>query len=177
MNRMTWIGCLVSAVVAATATAGAQDRTRIDLGDDKIDQRSIIEQLDKAISVEPTNPSGGGSGTPAPISLMMKVEFAFASAGLTPQATGTLDRVAAILNDPKLQQRRFLVEGHTDAVGSDAKNVQLSQQRAMSVMSYLQQRGIRPDRLSAAGYGKAQLLPGVAPTDGRNRRVEIVPLQ
>jgi OmpA-OmpF porin, OOP family len=176
MNRMRWIGCLVGALMSVCGTAGAQDRTRIDLGDEKIDQRSIIDQLDKAISVVPGTPSGGGVA-PAPISLMMRVEFAFASAGLTPNAAGTLDRVAAILNDPKLQQRRFLVEGHTDAVGSDAKNVQLSQQRAMSVMAYLQQRGIRADRLSATGFGKAQLLPGVGPTDGRNRRVEIVPLQ
>jgi len=206
--KIKCLACLAGVLLSIAGTADAQDRTRIDIDSTKLDDRALIEQLDKAITVAPAKPSSPTvapalspsappsstsapsapaptstaattppAAMPAPVSLMMRIEFTFASANLTPNATGTLNRVANILNDPKLQARRFLIEGHTDAVGSDEKNLKLSQQRAMSVMAYLQQRGIKPERLSATGFGKAHLLPDVAPNDGRNRRVEIVPLQ
>ena len=86
-----------------------------------------------------------------PVSLMLRVEFAFASAGLTPGVSSTLDQVALALIDPRLQARRFVVEGHTDAIGSDERNIRLSQQRALSVVTYLQQHGVRADRLAVMG--------------------------
>jgi outer membrane protein OmpA-like peptidoglycan-associated protein len=85
--------------------------------------------------------------------------------------------VASALNDPKLRGRRFVVEGHTDAVGADEKNLRLSQRRATTVASYLQRKGVTSGRLTVSALGKQSPLPGVAPTDGRNRRVEIVPAQ
>jgi outer membrane protein OmpA-like peptidoglycan-associated protein len=60
-------------------------------------------------------------------------------------------------------------------VGTDENNIRLSQVRATRVASYLQRKGITPGRLMVSAVGKRNLLPGVAPTDGRNRRVEIVP--
>jgi outer membrane protein OmpA-like peptidoglycan-associated protein len=108
---------------------------------------------------------------------MLRVEFGFGSSGLTSQAQRALDQVALALNDLRLQSRRFLVEGHTDVVGSEDSNMRLSQQRALSVATYLQQHGVRPNRLAVQGYGKTQLMSGIPPTDGRNRRVEIVPMR
>lgn len=166
---------IVSVFVVFGGAAYAQDRSRIDIGSDQLDSRSIADTLDKAITVVPAGQPG--SGTPMPVSLMMKIEFGFASSGLTPKAMGRLEQVAVALNDPRLVRRRFIVEGHTDSVGSDEQNTRLSQERALSVVSYLQKRGVGAERLAVQGFGKHQPIPGIEPTDGRNRRVEIVPVQ
>jgi outer membrane protein OmpA-like peptidoglycan-associated protein len=72
--------------------------------------------------------------------------------------------------------REVVVEGYTDSTGSGVYNLELSQQRANSVQSFLVGNGISPDRIVARGYGEAY---PVAPNDtaaGRqkNRRVEII---
>ena len=189
MTRYLFAGCVLGVWVAVTATAAsAQDRTRIDLGSGPVDARSIVDAIDRSVSVVPAPVEGilpgpasaGGSPTPgalAPVSLLLRVEFGFASSTLTGRAKGTLDQVAVALMDPRLAQRRFVIEGHTDAIGSDERNMQLSQQRALSVATYLQQRGVTSDRLAVMGLGKSKPLPDMEPIDGRNRRVEIVPLQ
>jgi OOP family OmpA-OmpF porin len=93
---------------------------------------------------------------------------------LTVNATTVLDLIsAAFLGQPTL---RAEIAGHTDSVGSVAKNQLLSQQRADAVRTYLIFKGVHPEQLTAKGYGKSQLL--VAPeTDAqdreRNRRVEL----
>lgn len=166
---------IVVMLALVNGTAVAQDRSRIDIGNDQLDSRSIADTLDKAITVVPAGQPG--SGAPLPVSLMMKVEFGFASSGLTPRAMGRLDHVAVALADPRLVARRFIVEGHTDSIGSDEQNTRLSQERALSVVSYLQKRGVGAERLAVQGLGKRQPIPGIDPTDGRNRRVEIVPVQ
>ncbi len=71
---------------------------------------------------------------------------------------------------------KILVEGHTDDRGSHKLNDELSIRRAESVKNYLATRGINPERIKTAGYGKRK---PVAPNDtefGRrlNRRTEIV---
>ena len=80
-----------------------------------------------------------------------------------------------------LQQQpwvRVRVEGHTDDVGRDGKNLVLSQQRALAVVNYLVGAGIDARRLEHAGYGETR--PVAANTDDRgraqNRRVELVTL-
>jgi len=167
---------LIAATLAVVGgSAIAQDRSRIDIGNDQLDSRSMADTLDKAISVVPAGQPG--SGAPLPISLMMKIEFGFAQSGLTPRAAGRLDQVAVALNDPRLLGRRFVVEGHTDSIGSDEQNIRLSQERALSVVSYLQKHGVGAERLAVQGLGKRQPIPGIDPADGRNRRVEIVPVQ
>jgi outer membrane protein OmpA-like peptidoglycan-associated protein len=174
MKSGTWIGVCLGAFLALSGAAQSEERTRIDLGVGDLDARAIADRLDRIITVQPASPSA--TGVAAPVSLMLRVEFAFSSAELTPRARRALDRVVSALNDPRLQLRRFLIEGHTDVVGSDEINMSLSQQRALSVADYLQHCGVNADRLAVQGYGKTQLLAGIPPTDGRNRRVEIVPL-
>jgi outer membrane protein OmpA-like peptidoglycan-associated protein len=66
------------------------------------------------------------------------------------------------------------ISGHTDDVGSDSENMELSRKRAQSVQEYLHQSGIAADRISAKGYGETQ---PVAPNDSeqnrqKNRRIE-----
>jgi outer membrane protein OmpA-like peptidoglycan-associated protein len=71
---------------------------------------------------------------------------------------------------------RFLIEGHTDAVGSDAYNQQLSEQRAEAVRRYLAGRQIEPSRLESAGKGESELLEPTGEASELNRRVRVVNL-
>lgn len=87
-------------------------------------------------------------------------------------SSATLDQVAAIANQyPALKMR---IEGHTDNVGDDQKNLQLSQRRADAVKTYLGNKGVDASRITAVGYGESQPVHGNDTTSGRdkNRRVE-----
>jgi outer membrane protein OmpA-like peptidoglycan-associated protein len=68
------------------------------------------------------------------------------------------------------------VEGHTDSVGSDEYNMQLSQRRAEAVRSYFIEQGVPEDAIVAHGYGKTQPVATNDTPEGRqqNRRVELV---
>jgi len=101
------------------------------------------------------------------------ISFDFNSASVKPQFRPALDQVAQTLAS---YQSTFIdVSGHTDAIGSDAVNQRLSEQRAQAVADYLSYQGINRARVATRGYGKQ--FP-IAPNDtdaGRaeNRRVEI----
>jgi outer membrane protein OmpA-like peptidoglycan-associated protein len=85
-----------------------------------------------------------------------------------------LDNVAAVLNaQTKLQVR---VEGHTDDVGNDAYNKDLSRRRAAAVVRYLVGKGVDSGRLSSAGYGEERPIASNKSKAGRaaNRRVAFV---
>jgi len=68
------------------------------------------------------------------------------------------------------------VEGHTDSVGGDDYNQQLSQQRATAVRDYLTQAGIPMNSVTSKGFGKTQPVATNDTAVGRqqNRRVELV---
>lgn len=68
------------------------------------------------------------------------------------------------------------VAGHTDSRGSDKYNMNLSQQRAAAVRTYLISKGISADRLTAKGYGESQPVADNNTDEGRfkNRRVELI---
>ncbi|MEM6262532.1 MAG: OmpA family protein [Bacteroidota bacterium] len=74
------------------------------------------------------------------------------------------------------RNRRMQIEiqGHTDDVGSDADNLQLSQDRAESVRAYLVDKGISPERIEAKGFGETQPISTNETDEGRaqNRRTE-----
>jgi outer membrane protein OmpA-like peptidoglycan-associated protein len=104
----------------------------------------------------------------------LEVRFEFDSAELTPMAQAVLDNLATALTTD-LAPYRFVLEGHTDAVGSDAYNLQLSARRAEAVQSYLRELyRIDPERMATIGKGERELLlpeqPGAAP----NRRVRVI---
>ena len=67
------------------------------------------------------------------------------------------------------------VRGYTDATGSEAGNLKLSQERAEKVAAALQTRGVAPEHISAAGYGAEKPVASNQTPEGRqqNRRVEI----
>jgi outer membrane protein OmpA-like peptidoglycan-associated protein len=102
------------------------------------------------------------------------IYFDFASAEIKPQSKDVLDEIAAVMNahpDWKLS-----VAGHTDNIGGDAFNMQLSQQRADAVKQALvTQYKISPERLTTAGYGASSPVETNDTMEGRarNRRVEL----
>jgi hypothetical protein len=68
------------------------------------------------------------------------------------------------------------VEGHTDAQGSDASNIELSQGRAQSVREYLVGHGVPANRIKSEGLGESRPVADNNTPEGRanNRRVEII---
>ena len=124
-----------------------------------------------------TSDAPGGSASSAytkssPSSLALPVQFAFDSADILPSARAQLDALAAGIRLLPAT-KTVVIEGHTDAAGSDQYNEQLSLKRAYSVKRYLvASQGISPERLSAVGMGEAATLRGHDPYAPENRRVQ-----
>jgi len=105
----------------------------------------------------------------------MQILFAFDSYELTSQAIEQLHPLGMALQSTELTGLSFLVEGHTDAVGTDAYNMTLSEKRAMSIKNHLVRNyEIPSEYLEAVGMGESKLLTPDQPNDGTNRRVRIV---
>lgn len=102
------------------------------------------------------------------------VLFDTAQATLRAGANLTIGRLADFLN--KYPDFKVLVEGHTDSVGSDEYNAQLSQRRADAVANALATRGIASTRVRSQGLGEQFPAAGNDSPGARqqNRRVEIV---
>jgi outer membrane protein OmpA-like peptidoglycan-associated protein len=105
---------------------------------------------------------------------MSDVLFRSGSFELLPGARERLAKVSGIvLAYPTLH---VTVEGHTDSVGSDDYNQQLSERRAQTVRDYFVQEGINQSAVEAHGYGKSEPIATNDTPEGRqqNRRVELI---
>ncbi len=89
------------------------------------------------------------------------------------EAEKNLAELAAILN--KYADTDILIEGHTDATGSEEYNLELSRRRAQAVANYLAGREVLATRFTIMGYGETQPVADNTTADGRqkNRRVDI----
>ncbi len=107
---------------------------------------------------------------------MGDVLFAFDKAALSPEAFRNVDKLADFLR--KHPNRSVLIEGHTDSVGSDEYNLDLSGKRAGAVKNALVAKGVGEERITPKGYGKKYPVASNKTSDGRqlNRRVEVVVL-
>jgi len=113
--------------------------------------------------------------TPMPeqVTLSADVLFDFDRAEVKPEAEAELDEVVALLEaNPEVD---VTVEGHTDSVGSERYNLELSERRAQSVVDYLTDRGIDEARLTVRALGESEPVADNSTEEGRalNRRVEI----
>jgi outer membrane protein OmpA-like peptidoglycan-associated protein len=103
------------------------------------------------------------------------ITFEYDSAEIRSGSYHILDTLAEALKTDALQATNFLVNGHTDAKGSDDYNQELSQRRADAVAAYLVDRhDISADRLQAIGFGESKLKDDGDPESADNRRVEII---
>lgn len=102
-----------------------------------------------------------------------EISFDFDRADIKPAFAPSLDRVAAILRE--YPQTTIDIIGHTDSIGSDAYNLQLSQRRADSVAGYLASRGVERGRIRTEGRGEREPRASNETEAGRqlNRRVEM----
>jgi outer membrane protein OmpA-like peptidoglycan-associated protein len=114
------------------------------------------------------------------LKILDQVYFKTNSAGLDKKSNKLLDNMAFVLQaHPEMVKVR--IEGHTDDVGDDAKNLKLSQSRAESVVAYLVKAGVAAERFEAVGFGETKPLVEGKSKKARsaNRRVEfnVVPQQ
>ena len=100
--------------------------------------------------------------------------FDFDSDRIKPGFYSTMDKIGRIVS--QYGKTQLIVAGHTDSVGSEMYNLQLSIKRGEAVMEHLRSRGIVLARLSADGKGEAEPIADNGREAGRarNRRVEIV---
>lgn len=86
----------------------------------------------------------------------------------------TLNRIADVVN--RYGKTSLTIVGHTDSVGSDASNMDLSNRRAQSVEQYLEGQRVHPERLTAYGKGESEPRASNDSEQGRalNRRVEVL---
>ena len=134
---------------------------------DKADLRAqLLNQLN---SILQTRDSARGL-----IVNMSDVLFDTGSYTLKPGAREKLAKISGILlAHPGLTLQ---IEGHTDSVGTDEFNQQLSERRADSVRDFLAENGVPASTITARGFGKTQPVATNDTADGRqrNRRVELV---
>ena len=83
---------------------------------------------------------------------LTNILFDFNKATLRAESNGKIEQAASILNGAK--DATFLVTGYTDAKGAEAYNLKLSRQRAASVVSALEAKGVNPNQLKSVGVGE-----------------------
>ncbi|MFN8545642.1 MAG: OmpA family protein [Candidatus Binatia bacterium] len=128
------------------------------------------------VKAAPAPPPPPPPPPPAPrkIAELKGPNFDFNKATLKPSGKAIVDTAAkAMKDDPKLA---VSVEGHTDAIGSEAYNLKLSERRAAAVRDHLVAHGIAASRIATKGFGKSKPVADNGTEEGRakNRRVEIM---
>ncbi len=107
------------------------------------------------------------------VSFESGILYPFNSSNVLPAGRENLRKLAASLN--RYPGSEVLIVGHTDSVGSDSYNMQLSQQRADAARAFLVQQGIPSNRIRTAGRGETEPIASNETEAGRsqNRRVEV----
>jgi len=167
--------------ILATAAAGlvaseafaASDASVTDFSGAKAEVIEV-DDITSALAV----PRGTRIEPAAPPTVRLPIFFEFNSTKLRPDAEALLDKVGAALASDELGEFRFSVEGHTDSIGTEEANMELSRARALAVKEYLIARGVPAERLAIVGRGEGSPV-GTNETDEgrqRNRRVELINL-
>jgi len=104
----------------------------------------------------------------------LKILFEFDSTAIQPNSLELISRLAQALIAPQAGSKPILIEGHTDAVGDETYNINLSKQRAQAIKDYLTDiYSIDPNRLYVDGLGESELFNSDFPKAAINRRVQI----
>ena len=157
-GRGTAIGAIVGA--AAGGTTGVIIGNKMDKQAEELQrdmQNAKVERVGEGIKI--TFDSG--------------ILFDTNKSDLRPASVTEIDKMAAILQ--KYPDTNVLVEGHTDASGTDAINQPLSERRAQAVANEALAKGVASSRISTQGYGSTQPIADNNTVEGKqaNRRVEI----
>lgn len=187
MSRLVAIGCgprvalrlALCALATAAALAAAQTPQRLEAPTTE----EILEQLapPSASEARPATRSLGTSRSLNPTrnlavqerSVDLVVNFEIDSARISGSSAQTLENLAVALRSPRLAGTRFVIEGHTCALGGRAHNLALSVRRADAVAARLRAAGVEDSRLESVGRGFDELLSTDDPYSPENRRVRI----
>jgi outer membrane protein OmpA-like peptidoglycan-associated protein len=108
----------------------------------------------------------------------LEINFDYNSADISAKSLPSVQALGRALSNPDLKGSTFVVAGHTDAVGGETYNQDLSERRADSIKRYLVDKlGIAGTELVTVGYGKTKLKDPANPTAEVNRRVQVVNME
>ncbi|WP_258099171.1 OmpA family protein [Marinoscillum pacificum] len=104
------------------------------------------------------------------------IQFDVAKATIRPESFSIVNKIATIMKE--YPQLTFRIEGHTDADGTEASNLDLSKRRAAAIKEALVKFGISENRLQTEGYGESRPIATNLTQEGKqlNRRVEFISL-
>ena len=143
------------------------------------DGDSVADKDDKCPNEAGTVANDGCPETPsedvqaALASYAKTINFDYGKTSIKEEANKTLQAIVEIL--VQYPNANFVVEGHTDSVGSTAFNQKLSEQRAAVIVDFLTSNGVDASRLSSVGFGETSPVSSNDTKDGMamNRRVEV----
>lgn len=105
----------------------------------------------------------------------LEIQFEYNSAEITANSMPSVQALGKALSNPNLKGSTFVVAGHTDSIGSEGYNQDLSERRADTIKKYLTDKyGIAGTDLVTVGYGESKPKDANAPADPANRRVQVV---
>jgi outer membrane protein OmpA-like peptidoglycan-associated protein len=105
----------------------------------------------------------------------LEIRFDYNSADISNSSMPAVQELGKALSDASLKGSTFVVAGHTDAVGGETYNQDLSERRADTIKKYLTEKyGLNGSDLVTVGYGKTKPKDPNAPMDPVNRRVQVV---
>lgn len=154
------LGAVIGGVVGGTA--GVLIGQKMDKQAQEIEQEipgAQVERVDDGIVVTFDEQSG--------------VYFATDKYNINASSQSTLDKLAGVFAE--YPDTNILVVGHTDSVGSETYNMELSKNRAYAVTNYLKSKGLSSGRFTTNWFGESQPMYDNDTADGRskNRRVNI----
>ena len=143
------------------------------------DGDSVVDKDDKCPSEAGTVANDGCPETPSEdvqatlASYAKTINFEYGKTSIKEEANKTLQAIVEIL--VQYPNANFVVEGHTDSVGSTAFNQKLSEQRAAVIVDFLTSNGVDASRLSSVGLGETSPASSNDTKEGmaQNRRVEV----
>jgi outer membrane protein OmpA-like peptidoglycan-associated protein len=175
------IGAIAGAVIGAATGDNSKERREralIGAGVGALSGAGIGAYMDKQeaklrAQLQGTGVSVTRSGNDLILNMPGNITFKTASSDLNAGFYKVLDSVSVVLKE--FDKTLIDVEGHTDNVGDDNYNQNLSVQRASSVGSYLQSHGVNSQRIVTLGAGESRPVASNDNAEGRqqNRRVEL----
>jgi outer membrane protein OmpA-like peptidoglycan-associated protein len=105
----------------------------------------------------------------------LEIQFDYNSADISGNSMPAVQELGKALSNARMRGSTFVVAGHTDSVGSEGYNQDLSERRADTIKRYLTEKyGINGADLVTVGYGESKPKDPNAPMDPANRRVQVV---
>jgi outer membrane protein OmpA-like peptidoglycan-associated protein len=169
----------VAAILAASSVchAAGSEREILSVGKDTPSAEQVSNFLFPEAECESTQYQCMAVRPSSERSIGMDIRFQTGSSDLTPEARAQLENLGKVLasRNGKLAPGEIVIEGHTDARGSDELNRRLSAQRAQAVVKHLVAvHGVDAKVLKPIGKGKEDLKDSTHPDSQLNRRVELV---